>query len=406
VPKTEPQQTAETLIDPHAGGELPSAWAQAYPRAVTLAAGGMLVPASTLRVLLGRGKRLPLSVVGFSAVPWIEHGQEVQVVGGCDVSPGDLALCDIRGWAELRRILSGTRGGPYRTALDVLPGVFEEITGERVLGVVDEDSAVRRGLERFAARVHPVTSRIASLIYWCKKIGQAPGPPDDEIDTIGRKYAWQVKNYQSILQVPLGDWTRDLVARHVPRGGSLLVPGSGVGREALHLARLGYHVLGVDLIPAMVEASRENAARMGLDAEFLAGDIATLDLGERRFDGIFMTALVYSFIPGRSRRVACLRNLGRHLTEQGVLMYSAHLVHRFEHLARLMAVAARRRLQGDRKSEFGDWFTWFVTPEGQLGKAFSHRFFAAGVRAEANEAGFRSVDAIGSDHFVAMGYAG
>ena len=361
----------------------------------------MLVPASTLRVLLASGKTVPLGVVGFSNTPWLDDGDEVKVRKGKSPRPGDLALCDIGGWADLRRILLKTAPATYRTALDALPGAFEEVREEQILAtVVDHPGAGdRRG--RLWARLHPLAGRIAAWIYWGRKIGRAPDPRNDEVSTIRNKYAWQVDNYQTILQVPLGDWTRDLVARHVPAGGTLLVPGSGVGREALHLARLGYRVLGVDLVPDMVDASRKNAAAMGLNAEFQCGDVTTLDLGGRRFDGVFMTALIYSFIPGRERRVQCLRALGRSLAPGGCIIYSAHLVHRLEQFARLVAVAMRRRMRGDRVSEFGDWFTWFVTPEGRLETAYSHRFFTRDLRAEARRAGFGQVESVGNDHFVA-----
>lgn len=386
-------------------GRLPSAWGQAYPRGLTLGRDGMLVPAATLRVLLRSGRRSPLGVVGYSMVPCIGHGDEILVEGGGKPRAGDVVVSVAGNWPELRRVVAVTPAGACRTALDVLPGMIEEVPGDSVLGIVQGVRGAGDGLGRLVAAAHPVWSRFAAASYWWSKVAHAPGAEEATVETIERKYQWQVQSYESILQVPLGDPTLDLVGRWVHPGGVLLVPGSGVGREALHLARAGYKVIGVDLIPEMVQAAVRHATEEKLDAEFVCGDIATLDFGARRFDGVYMTPLVYSFIPGRERRIACLRQLGRHLVPGGAVLYSAHLVRRAGHLARLVAIAARRRLRQERRREFGDWFTWFLTPEGRLGTAFSHRFLRWQVRDEARAAGFRKWEDVGNSHFAASDHA-
>lgn len=384
---------------------LPSAWAQAYPRGLTLGRDGMLVPAATLRVLLAHGKKAPLGVVGYAFVPCIRHGDEVLVASGTAPRRGDIVVCATGQWPELRRVLAVTPAAGCRTALDVLPGVTEEVPGDRILGIVRGSRGAGDILGWLVAAAHPVWSRFAAVSYWWSKVAHAPGFEDAKVETIEQKYQWQVQSYETILQVPLGDSTLDLVRRRVPSGGTILVPGSGVGREALHLARDGYKVVGVDLIPEMVQAATRHATEEHLNAEFVCGDISTLDFGAQRFDGVYMTPLVYSFIPGRERRIACLRQLGRHLAPGGAVLYSAHLVRRAEHLARLLAVATRRRLRGDRQSEFGDWFTWFLTPQGRLGTAFSHRFLRRQVRDEARAAGFRQWEDVGSAHFAVSEHA-
>ena len=72
-------------------------------------------------------------------------------------------------------------------------------------------------------------------------------------------------------------------------GTRVLDVGSGLGGPAAYLAREhGAHVVGVDTAPAMVELSRERAARDGLaDVTFLLGDVRSLDLPERSFDVVW-----------------------------------------------------------------------------------------------------------------------
>jgi hypothetical protein len=56
---------------------------------------------------------------------------------------------------------------------------------------------------------------------------------------------------------------------------------------------------------------------------------------------------------------------------------------------------------GDRLVERGDWYTWFLTPAGEIGASYVHLF--GSVRqavTEVREAGFRSVRALGA-HLIA-----
>jgi SAM-dependent methyltransferase len=47
----------------------------------------------------------------------------------------------------------------------------------------------------------------------------------------------------------------------------------GVGRHSLALARHGFDVVGVDRTPRFIEKARQEAARNGLDVQFLVGDM-------------------------------------------------------------------------------------------------------------------------------------
>ena len=48
--------------------------------------------------------------------------------------------------------------------------------------------------------------------------------------------------------------------------GKLLLLGTGGGREAIHLARIGFNVTGVDVVPEVVKKAEENAKQMGVHA--------------------------------------------------------------------------------------------------------------------------------------------
>jgi 2-polyprenyl-3-methyl-5-hydroxy-6-metoxy-1,4-benzoquinol methylase len=61
-----------------------------------------------------------------------------------------------------------------------------------------------------------------------------------------------------------------------PAPGRLLELGCGAGNIALHLARRGWDVQGVDIAPTAIAWAREHAARDGLAARFDVDDVLTL----------------------------------------------------------------------------------------------------------------------------------
>jgi SAM-dependent methyltransferase len=69
--------------------------------------------------------------------------------------------------------------------------------------------------------------------------------------------------------------------------GAVLDVGCGTGENALHVASLGLHVLGVDVAETALSIARKKAAARGLDAEFVPADALRLD----RLGAVFETVL-------------------------------------------------------------------------------------------------------------------
>ncbi|MEV6426188.1 class I SAM-dependent methyltransferase [Nocardia sp. NPDC051463] len=85
----------------------------------------------------------------------------------------------------------------------------------------------------------------------------------------------------------------DVIAQGLVRGAVLDV-GCGAGEHTIHLARLGYDVLGVDLSPSAIAYARANADAHGVSARFEVAD--ALDLGRApRYDTIIDSALFHVF---------------------------------------------------------------------------------------------------------------
>ena len=69
-------------------------------------------------------------------------------------------------------------------------------------------------------------------------------------------------------------------------GCAVLVPGCGRSHELLELARRGFSVTGIDLVPAAVEVMRARLTEEGLSAEVVQADLFAWEPG-RTFDAIY-----------------------------------------------------------------------------------------------------------------------
>jgi SAM-dependent methyltransferase len=187
-------------------------------------------------------------------------------------------------------------------------------------------------------------------------------------------------------------------------GSRILVVGSGSGGEAMEFARAGFEVVGFDFVPAMVEAARRHSGAVGLRIAFVGAEITTLDLGGRRFDGAYLTPMVYAFIPGRAARITALRRVGLHLREEAPVVFSTARLRGARRLAEIAILHLRRRLAG-RQDEFGDWYTSFLTPAGAIGTSFVHYSRHREVLAEIRAAGFGRIEWDGGAFFRASGFA-
>jgi SAM-dependent methyltransferase len=169
-------------------------------------------------------------------------------------------------------------------------------------------------------------------------------------------------------------------------GARLLVVGSGSGRECFGLARAGYEVVGIDFSPTMVRLAREAGARLGLEVEFVVGDVQRHALPRASFAGALFTYDFYGLIPGRAARVALLRRLGEALAPGGAVFLSAR---RLRH-SRDRVMLTLEWLAGRRRGSF-EWgmsHTRWIGADGGLQRAFMHVFSPRGLAGEIRAAGF------------------
>jgi SAM-dependent methyltransferase len=83
-------------------------------------------------------------------------------------------------------------------------------------------------------------------------------------------------------------------AAKIKPGGKALDIGAGMGRNALHLAKLGWEVTGIDLSAAGLAVMRSNAAQTGLKVETVKTSYEAYDFGRERWD---LLAMILSWAP-------------------------------------------------------------------------------------------------------------
>jgi SAM-dependent methyltransferase len=120
-------------------------------------------------------------------------------------------------------------------------------------------------------------------------------------------------------EVECGGYDADLSLWEELAEGSVLDLGCGAGRVALHLARRGYAVTGLDLEPALTTALNERGRELPAFAE--TGDARDFEL-KSEFDVVLAPMQLLQLFDGPEQRIACLRCIAAHLTPSGLAAFA------------------------------------------------------------------------------------
>lgn len=101
-------------------------------------------------------------------------------------------------------------------------------------------------------------------------------------------------------------------------GGPVLEIACGTGRVSIPIARQGFPVTGLDIVPGMVERARGKA--VGLSTRWVEGDARTFDLGEH-FRLIFLTGNAFQAFLTNADQEALLRRVHAHLHAEGLFAF-------------------------------------------------------------------------------------
>src|SRR5262249_28602307 len=159
--------------------------------------------------------------------------------------------------------------------------------------------------------------------------------------------------------------------RHLPRDGVIADAGCGAGRWPIHLRRLGYRVVGVDISR---EAGREARAR-DPGGPIAVGDVRSLPLKDRSVDAGLSVGVVEDDESGPD---AAVREARRILKPGGLLILSVP----FNNLFRRVLV-----------NHLQSWATWRRRRALMRLGFVEYRFTRREVRAFIERAGFHVIAA-------------
>ncbi len=101
-------------------------------------------------------------------------------------------------------------------------------------------------------------------------------------------------------------------------GGPVLEVACGTGRVGIPIARQGFAVTGLDIVPGMLELAHGKSA--DLPTRWVEGDARAFDLGER-FRLIFLTGNAFQAFLTRAEQEALLGRVRAHLHDEGLFAF-------------------------------------------------------------------------------------
>lgn len=101
-------------------------------------------------------------------------------------------------------------------------------------------------------------------------------------------------------------------------GSPVLELACGTGRVSIPIARLGFAVTGLDIVPGMLEEARSKSA--ALPTRWIEGDARTFELGEK-FRLIFLTGNAFQAFLTNADQKALLQRVRTHLHHEGLFAF-------------------------------------------------------------------------------------
>ena len=136
-----------------------------------------------------------------------------------------------------------------------------------------------------------------------------------------------LKHYEeATIKVGLWESERIVFTKNFPdRSKSILELGCGCGRIAFGLQRLGYSkIQATDYSPTLIEVAHKIAQKKQISADLAVVDARAMPVNSASLDGIIFGFNGLMQIPGRSSRLAALKEINRVLVPGGKFIFTSH----------------------------------------------------------------------------------
>ena len=134
-----------------------------------------------------------------------------------------------------------------------------------------------------------------------------------------------IESYTKAIEIGLWESERQLIEKYFDKQETILDVGCGTGRTTLALKASGYDVLGIDLVPAMIETAQKISEIRQVNILYEVGDATSLKFPNESFKNILFSFNGITQIPGGENRIKAIQEIYRVLKPGGHFIFTAHI---------------------------------------------------------------------------------